>query len=263
MTFFYWKHKAKLELTRKKMYTANALVLWRHPVLSTNCINPSWSFRLPIGNPKKCYPWSFFKPSCTIYHTTTHWHCSWTKDLTDPLLNLLPNRAPKAFFLPTTNHNNDTWLSWWRQREYRYILRRGEGSLLTNILCRNCVDKNETIVRKILEVRESFASSRVHWSQEKYWRRNLQQQTSAVRSVWWYTSTASALHNEFLQWRSILNCFSVDEKCGDSCQESRADSKYQLTLKRPVTVVLTASHVSLSIVWQVGPQGISRGPLIG
>ena len=39
MTFFYWKHKAKLELTRKKMYTANALVLWRHPVRSTNCIN--------------------------------------------------------------------------------------------------------------------------------------------------------------------------------------------------------------------------------
>ena len=26
---------------------------------------------------------------------------------------------------------------------------------------------------------------------------------------------------------------------------------------------LTASHVSLSLVWQVGPQGISRGPLIG
>ena len=39
MTFFYWKHKAKLELTRKEMYTANALVLWRHPVRSTNCIN--------------------------------------------------------------------------------------------------------------------------------------------------------------------------------------------------------------------------------
>ena len=34
MAFFYWKHKAKLELTRKKMYTANALVLWKHPVLS-------------------------------------------------------------------------------------------------------------------------------------------------------------------------------------------------------------------------------------
>ena len=41
-----------------------------------------------------------------------------------------------------------------------YIQRRGEVSLLTNILCRNCVDKNETIVRKILEVRESFVSSR-------------------------------------------------------------------------------------------------------
>ena len=26
----------------------------------------------------------------------------------------------------------------------------GEGSLLTNILCRNCADKNETVVRKIL-----------------------------------------------------------------------------------------------------------------
>ena len=104
MTFFYWKHKAKLELTRKKMYTANALVLWRHPVLLTNCINPSWSFRLPIGNPKKCYPWSFFKPSCTIYHTTTHWHCSWTKDLTDPLLNLLRfHSEADRFSLRSTN----------------------------------------------------------------------------------------------------------------------------------------------------------------
>ena len=107
-----------------------------------------------------------------------------------------------------------------------------EGSLLTNILYRNCADKNETIVWKILEVRESFASSRVLWSQERqakdrkkymYWRRNLQQQTSAVRSEQWSTSTASALHNEFCQWRSILNCFSVDEICGDSCWESRAD----------------------------------------
>ena len=26
----------------------------------------------------------------------------------------------------------------------------GEGSLLTNILCRNCADKNETVTRKIL-----------------------------------------------------------------------------------------------------------------
>ena len=113
MTFFYWKHKAKLELTRKKMYTANALVLWRHPVLSTNCINPSWSFRLPIGNPKKCYPWSFFKPPCTIYHTTTHWHCSWTKDLTDPLLNLLPKRAlqKRSFCQPPTSLQNTNVLS--------------------------------------------------------------------------------------------------------------------------------------------------------
>ena len=36
----------------------------------------------------------------------------------------------------------------------------GEGSLLTNILCRNCADKNETVVRKILDVRESLESSR-------------------------------------------------------------------------------------------------------
>ena len=36
----------------------------------------------------------------------------------------------------------------------------GEGSLLTNTLCRNCADKNETLVRKILEVRESLESSR-------------------------------------------------------------------------------------------------------
>ena len=114
-----------------------------------------------------------------------------------------------------------------------YIQRHGEVSLLTNILCQNCVDKNETIVWKILEVRESFASSRVHWSEERrdkvrkkymYWQRNLQQQTSAVCSVWWSTSTASALHNEFCQWRRILNCFSVNEKCGDS-------SKYQFNSK--------------------------------
>ena len=36
----------------------------------------------------------------------------------------------------------------------------GEGSLLTNILCRNCADKNKTVVRKILDVRESFELSR-------------------------------------------------------------------------------------------------------
>ena len=36
----------------------------------------------------------------------------------------------------------------------------GEGSLLTNILGRNCADKNETVVWKILDVRESFELSR-------------------------------------------------------------------------------------------------------
>ena len=106
-----------------------------------------------------------------------------------------------------------------------------EGSLLTNILYRNCAEKNQTVVRKILEVKESFESLRVHWSQERrdkvrkmymYWRRNSQQQTT-FRSVWWSTSTASALFNDFHRWKGILNCFSVDEKCGDSCWESRAD----------------------------------------
>ena len=43
-----------------------------------------------------------------------------------------------------------------------HIQWRGEGSLLTNILCRNCADKTKTVVRKILEVMESFESSRVH-----------------------------------------------------------------------------------------------------
>ena len=43
-----------------------------------------------------------------------------------------------------------------------YYISSGEGSLLTNILSRNCAEKNETIVGKILEVRESFESSRVH-----------------------------------------------------------------------------------------------------
>ena len=43
----------------------------------------------------------------------------------------------------------------------------GEGSLMTNISCRNCADKNETVVRKILEVRESFESSRKSIEAEK------------------------------------------------------------------------------------------------
>ena len=36
-----------------------------------------------------------------------------------------------------------------------YIQWLGEGSLLTTILCRNCADKNETVVRKILEGKAS------------------------------------------------------------------------------------------------------------
>ena len=38
---------------------------------------------------------------------------------------------------------------------------------LTNILCRRCVDKNETLVRKLHEVRESFESSREGIAEEK------------------------------------------------------------------------------------------------
>ena len=41
-------------------------------------------------------------------------------------------------------------------------LRLGEkissDSLLMNILCHDCADKNETLVRKLLEVRESLES---------------------------------------------------------------------------------------------------------
>ena len=38
---------------------------------------------------------------------------------------------------------------------------------LTNILCRKCVDKNETLVRKLHEVRESFESSREGIAEKK------------------------------------------------------------------------------------------------
>ena len=38
---------------------------------------------------------------------------------------------------------------------------------LTNILCRKRVDKNETLVRKLHEVRESFESSRKAIAEEK------------------------------------------------------------------------------------------------
>lgn len=33
------------------------------------------------------------------------------------------------------------------------------AALLTNILCRNCADKNETLVKKIIDVRSKFESS--------------------------------------------------------------------------------------------------------
>ena len=76
--------------------------------------------------------------------------------------------------------------------------------------------ENETVVRKILEVRESFESSRVHWSQERrdkvgenhmYWRSNSQQQTSAVRSVWWpvlCTMTFVVLFSRRKMWPWLL-----------------------------------------------------------
>ena len=38
---------------------------------------------------------------------------------------------------------------------------------LTNILCRKCVDKNKTVVRKLHEVRESFESSRKAIAEDK------------------------------------------------------------------------------------------------
>ena len=60
-------------------------------------------------------------------------------------------------------HDQSLFESWFDHRKGDILQWRGEGSLLTNILCRNCADKNETVVRKILEVRESFESSRVHW----------------------------------------------------------------------------------------------------
>ena len=45
--------------------------------------------------------------------------------------------------------------------ERRYISSgAAKGSLLKNILCRNCADKTKTVVQKILEVRDSFVSDR-------------------------------------------------------------------------------------------------------
>ena len=38
---------------------------------------------------------------------------------------------------------------------------------LTNILCRKCVDKNKTVVRKLHEVGESFESSRKAIAEDK------------------------------------------------------------------------------------------------
>ena len=99
-----------------------------------------------------------------------------------------------------------------------------------DILCRNCAGKNETVVRKILEVRESFESSRIHWSQER-------RDKVHEKYMYWRTETRNnkralfVTYNDFRWRRSILNCFSVDEKCGDGCWESRADFQVSVNFK--------------------------------
>ena len=152
-----------------------------------------------------------------------------TKILNENWRYRVAKKRPKLFWI----------LNW--SPETRYIS-SGKGSLLTNILYPNCAEKNETVVRKILEVKESFESSRVHWSQERwdkvrkkymYWRRNSQQQTT-FHSVWWSTSTASALFNDFRRWKGILNCFSVDENLVIVVENHVRTSNP----RRPVTVVL-------------------------
>ena len=50
-------------------------------------------------------------------------------------------------------------------------------SLLMNKLCHDCADKNETLVRKLLEVRESFESSRNAIAEEK----------GGITSIKWHT----------------------------------------------------------------------------
>ena len=47
------------------------------------------------------------------------------------------------------------------------------ASLLINILCGNCSDQNKIVVHKILEVRESFESSRKSTEAEKGWTRSV------------------------------------------------------------------------------------------
>ena len=129
----------------------------------------------------------------------------------------------------------ESWIDHWKgDFKLSYIQWRIKGHFWQTFCVQIVSDKNKTVVRKILEVRGSLESLRVHWSQKRrdevrkkytymYCRRNSQKQTSAVRSVWWSTSNASALYNGIHRWRSILNCFSVNEKCGNSCRESRAD----------------------------------------
>ena len=57
----------------------------------------------------------------------------------------------------------------------------GEGSLLTNILGRNCADKIETVVRKILDVRESFELSRKSIEAKKKRRDNVRKKACTCR----------------------------------------------------------------------------------
>ena len=152
-----------------------------------------------------------------------------------------------------------SYIQWWRFTFDKHFVPK---------LCRQKWNRSSEDSR-----RESFESSRVHWSQERrdkvrekymYWRRNSQQQTSVVQMT-------SALCSDFRRWRSILNCFSIDEKCGDVCLRIACGlPNTSLTLKSKMSynccfeaLNLTASHVSLSLVWQVSPKGISRGPLIG
>ena len=69
----------------------------------------------------------------------------------------------------------------------------GEGSLLINILGRNCADKNETVVRKILDVRESFELSRKSIEAKKKRRDNVRKKACTCRRKWWYCGRKSAV----------------------------------------------------------------------
>ena len=113
---------------------------------------------------------------------------------------------------------------------------------LTNILCRNCADKNETLVRKLHGVRESLESSRKAITEEKGGITSVKRQArDSDRGTSEQKSNKRALF--VAQFRIARDLKSIFHRFRD----------------RPHVGIWTARHVSMRLVL-VGDSFIPKGP---